>query len=574
MTAPGPTIKSFHKRLYAVLPRGVAVPRVRSNSAGASPRALHSYSPSLPYFDPSTPSPSSRPGNPHLLSTTRLPIEARTEPEAPNSGHSQHAHSGPAPPSSLAITPPHSSNPSSSSLNGVPLSILHPPLFLYQPFTPPASPPSAVIDPCSHPSNNPPSKHRFHFDVGAYGIPKRHQSLVDSGRDSAGDAELFSHRLKLTDGLELAVQVGEDAYFVRDNAMGVADGVGGWSRTHTPKGAPSPSALFARRLMHFCSAEVTAQAPSPIVYFRDSPSSPMTPIFPYPPSSLPAQSAAPQDANYDAVDDLADGLDVLLILERAYERALKAHVLAPSSAQASTPSLPASSKPEPLLTGSSTALLAVLDSAGTHVPTPEVSVVADSLAHDAVIRIAHLGDCMGMLVRGDEIVWRSEEMWWGFNTPLQLGPASSTQPSAAHVITLPVLADDIFVLASDGLSDNLWDEEMLDEVVRFRRTFLASPEKSGSQLPRRTLAGMLSEALCSRARKVSQRSKMTATTEIKSTAPEADDEIPFARRAREEGRAFSGGKQDGESVEAEAARHRSDGTTRRYFGLSRGDFPC
>src|SRR5712675_1702599 len=59
-----------------------------------------------------------------------------------------------------------------------------------------------------------------------------------------------------------------------------------------------------------------------------------------------------------------------------------------------------------------------------------------------------------------------------FNTPLQLGPASSTLPSAAQVITLPVHADDILVLASDGLSDNLWDEEVLDEVVRFRRTFL------------------------------------------------------------------------------------------------------
>ena len=29
-----------------------------------------------------------------------------------------------------------------------------------------------------------------------------------------------------------AVLVGEDAYFVRDNAMGVADGVGGWSRVN------------------------------------------------------------------------------------------------------------------------------------------------------------------------------------------------------------------------------------------------------------------------------------------------------------------------------------------------------
>lgn len=115
--------------------------------------------------------------------------------------------------------------------------------------------------------------------------------------------------------------------------------------------------------------------------------------------------------NDDAMEDLVDGLDVLLILERAYERALKAHVVAPCPL-ASTPSLPAPSEPEPLLTGSSTALLAVLDSAGSHVPTPEVSVVSEARAHDAVIRIAHLGDCVGMLVRGDGIVWRNEEMWW------------------------------------------------------------------------------------------------------------------------------------------------------------------
>ena len=226
-------------------------------------------------------------------------------------------------------------------------------------------------------------------------------------------------------GSILAVQVGEDAYFVRDNAMGVADGVGGWCRTRTsglnfshfglfmpilysdsPKGAPSPSALFARRLMHFCSTEVVAQASPPTASFHDLPSSSKEPLFPHSPLSTP------QDVSGDTVEDLADGLDVLLILERAYERALKSHVITPS-AQASTPSLPAPSKPEPLLIGSSTALLAVLDSAGSHVPTPEVSVVADVQAHDAVIRIAHLGDCMEHAGSGS---WRLfgavREMWW------------------------------------------------------------------------------------------------------------------------------------------------------------------
>ncbi|KAI9435873.1 phosphatase 2C-like domain-containing protein [Russula earlei] len=545
MTAPCPTITSFHKRLYTVLPRGIGASRVRSNSVGTTSRTLHSYSPSLlPYFDPSTPPPSYRPSNTQLLSITRLPIEARIELEGSN--HPQHAHNGATPPSSLALTPPHSSK-SPSSFNGIPLSHLHaPPFFLYQPFMPPSCLPSAVLDPCSLPSTVS-SKHRFHFDVGTYGIPKRPSPSVDACRDGAFDAEFWPHRLKLADGLDLAVQVGEDAYFVRDNAMGVADGVGGWSRTHLPKGALSPSALFARRLMHFCSAEVAAQVSSPALPFHNSPPSPKTSLFAYPPSSSP-RAVTPQVAGDDCMEDLVDGLDVLLILDRAYERALKSHVIIPSTS-ATTPFLPASSKLEPLLTGSSTALLAVLDSAGSHVRPPEISVVPDVRAHDAVIRIAHLGDCMGMLVRGDEVIWRSEEMWWAFNTPLQLGPASSTSPSAAQVITLPVLADDILVLASDGLSDNLWDEEVLDEVVRFRRSFLASPVANGSQLPRRTLAGMLSEALCSRARKISQRRfKMTPTEETVPIPSEADDEIPFARRAREEGRLFSGGKPDDISV--------------------------
>ena len=134
-----------------------------------------------------------------------------------------------------------------------------------------------------------------------------------------------------------------------------------------------------------------------------------------------------------------------------------------------------------------------------------------------------------------------------FNTPLQLGPRSSTLPNAAQVFTIPVHADDILILASDGLSDNLWDEDVLDEVVRFRQTFLASPSTTtGSQLPRRTLAGMLSEALCSRARTVSQRrSKAPLADEFTTTPVDPDEEIPFARRAHESGRTFNGGKSDG-----------------------------
>ena len=133
-------------------------------------------------------------------------------------------------------------------------------------------------------------------------------------------------------------------------------------------------------------------------------------------------------------------------------------------------------------------------------------------------------------------------------------------------------ADDILVLASDGLSDNLWDEEVLDEVVRFRHTFLASSLANSSQLPRRTLAGMLSEALCSRARNVSQRRSNMRTSESMPTVLEAAGEIPFARRAREQGRTFIGGKPDGKLFSRLDTIFFS--FPPRYLRFSCGDLPC
>jgi hypothetical protein len=273
-----------------------------------------------------------------------------------------------------------------------------------------------------------------------------------------------------------------------------------------------------------------------------------------------------QEDLQDSLDELEEGLDVLMILEKAYEKTLKAHVRPPTPVDAHLPSAISSSfssssspKPSPsgsvpLLAGSSTALFAILDHAPADAPTTPESLDGPSPAtYDAVIKIAHIGDCMGMLLRGEEIVWRSEEMWWGFNTPVQLGPTSAAQPQDARVFTLPVQADDILILASDGLSDNLWDEDVLDEVIRFRRSFFgckpgedgcAAKNASERLLRRRTLAGMLSEALCSRARRVSERARRPVGAQVE----DIEDEVPFARRAREQGRSFRGGKNDDISV--------------------------
>ncbi|KAH6915168.1 hypothetical protein BKA70DRAFT_1383297 [Coprinopsis sp. MPI-PUGE-AT-0042] len=605
-------MKSIHPSLY----------RVRSNSLTAvSRQALHTTSViPLAIFD--SPPPPLRPGV--LTSPARLPAD---HPGSNSSTqHSSHHHGGHPPlPLALGTTPSNSSHLQSQ----------------YALFTYPSSPPNAHAHPQpphgSHEVHSRASKRqrlKYQLDVGAYGIPKK----TRNGETPRGIHTRPIPSTSATEELELAVQVGEDAYFVRDNAMGVADGVGGWKKAkhHDPL-QPTASAMFARRLMHYCSAELESSSAPPTPrptasrpQFSFSPHmKPQTALHPAPLFSnsksifeeLEAQRIRQQELEedlLDSLDELSEGIDVLQILERAYDQTIKTHIASPSpssplntSLSKQNPSLPSqrpsqSSDPIPLMSGSSTALLAILD----HAPQPPtnsdssmttLSLVSSSACPplsssapatsspisnyaagtlhpsifldndqtpscDAVIRIAHIGDCMGMLVRDEEIVWRSEEMWWDFNMPLQLGPATHpivTPSTTAHHFTLPVKADDILILASDGLSDNLWDEEVLDEVIKFRRNFLGNdaPAASSSSsdsaaistdadrlLRRKTLAGMLSEALCSRARKVSERRSPRSSGASTPGGIFDDDEVPFARRAREAGRYFRGGKHDDISV--------------------------
>ena len=572
-----------------------AFPRVRSNSVSSS--RLYSSS-SLSLFDSSAPPPS-RP----LLSSNRLYIESKPT-EVEGSQNSQN-HSYPQPPFSLALAQPHSSS-GQSLANSNPQGQYA--LFPYSSLTYPAYGQQHTQQTIQDTDARPRPKRqrlKYQLDVGAYGIPKRCRAAPSSRRHHSPAADV-----------RLSVQVGEDAYFVRDNAMGVADGVGGWSKSHLTQASSTPSALFARRLMHYCSAEVESCSthseksaaaesyasaalqqgsgsphpptrpqfsfthqlrprPSPATpVWKSSLSSPLPTsftihsVFNHAVSSPPSQNNrnnyftstySPPSKEYpvaeredgcfgteqdleDSLEELSEGIDVLQILERAYNKTLKAHVVsgcepfnsrAPSApllradAIISAASLSESSRTSEsqgsreqkfLLEGSSTALLAVLDhpprakhvvsvttpapisASSSVIPTnsssstpsqinksssypfsaPAVSATAinntintlpsslqetrtaqtplkastataplesrsasiESFAsssgvgaaasessapgiecevveepnkqgdYDAVMKIAHVGDCMGMLVRGEEIVWRSEEMWW------------------------------------------------------------------------------------------------------------------------------------------------------------------
>ncbi|KAJ2884982.1 hypothetical protein H4R27_001709 [Coemansia aciculifera] len=185
---------------------------------------------------------------------------------------------------------------------------------------------------------------------------------------------------------EMATSAGEDAFFHRTDALGIADGVGGWAGVKDA----DPS-LFARRLMHHVSLEIQR--------YEDIDDEMFSHYY----------DAAPVD-----------------ILRRAYEFTLgEMEALA--------------------MRGSSTACVVVLR--------------GDEL------RVANLGDCGLTVVRQGDMVYRTEEQQHSFNYPYQLGTeAHSDRPSDAQVFRLKIQKGDVIIVGSDGVFDNLFDEDILEEV--------------------------------------------------------------------------------------------------------------
>ncbi|KAJ2598300.1 hypothetical protein GGF39_002710 [Coemansia sp. RSA 1721] len=231
----------------------------------------------------------------------------------------------------------------------------------------------------------------YMFAHAATGIPKFEnrvplpkKTVPSMASASSGGNRSFDQDGSTED--EMATSAGEDAFFHRSDALGIADGVGGWSGVKDA----DPS-LFARRLMHHVCLEVQR--------YEDIDDEMFSHYY----------EAAPVD-----------------ILRRAYDITLD--------------------EMEAMATrGSSTACVVVLR--------------GDEL------RVANLGDCGLTVVRQGDMVYRTEEQQHSFNFPYQLGTeAHSDLPSDAQVFRLKIQKGDVIIVGSDGVFDNLFDEDILEEV--------------------------------------------------------------------------------------------------------------
>jgi protein phosphatase PTC7 len=182
---------------------------------------------------------------------------------------------------------------------------------------------------------------------------------------------------------------GEDAYLATARTIGVADGVGSWSRHHVDAG------LYSRSVMKAMSAAV------------------------------------------DAADEASRwGDDDHIPTLRA--------MLAQATAECSG------------ITGSSTFTFGAL--------------------HGADLEVLQIGDCGCIVLRPDaaglKVLLQTTPQQYGFNHPLQLGTGSSLTAEDATSTIVPVQAGDLVLLGSDGIFDNIFEDELLRIINRHRASDL------------------------------------------------------------------------------------------------------
>lgn len=110
------------------------------------------------------------------------------------------------------------------------------------------------------------------------------------------------------------------------------------------------------------------------------------------------------------------------------------------------------------------------------------------------------------MIRDGNFIFRTTEQQHWYDCPYQLGTNSVDTPlqdATSHIIKLH--ASDTILLATDGLSDNLWDEEIRAEVSGTTPVATKKPSSSSSpEAPVKPGIQQVADSLCQRARAVGE----------------------------------------------------------------------
>ncbi|KAL8992363.1 MAG: hypothetical protein Q9169_007158 [Polycauliona sp. 2 TL-2023] len=178
----------------------------------------------------------------------------------------------------------------------------------------------------------------------------------------------------------------------------------------------------------------------------------------------------------------------------------------------------------------------------------------DAASLEPLLYVTNLGDSQVMVVRPEtqEIVYKTTEQWHWFDCPRQLGTNSPDTPQANAVMDkIKIREGDVVLAMSDGVVDNLWEHEVVQNVHESMQRLGHHKQHEGGGDAQEADGDMLEVAkeLVKAARKI---------------AEDPYAESPFMERAVEEGLAMEGGKLDDISV---APHHVTAATSNSVKGV-------
>mmetsp|Transcript_3286 Transcript_3286/g.5274 ORF Transcript_3286/g.5274 Transcript_3286/m.5274 type:complete len:370 (-) Transcript_3286:51-1160(-) len=88
--------------------------------------------------------------------------------------------------------------------------------------------------------------------------------------------------------------------------------------------------------------------------------------------------------------------------------------------------------------------------------------------YDGKFHSANIGDSGYMIFRNNELLYRSKEQQHDFNFPYQLGEGSGDTPAHAQLKKHEAKENDLLIVGSDGLFDNVFDET-IEDMVKIHR---------------------------------------------------------------------------------------------------------
>ncbi|KAK6958365.1 hypothetical protein Daesc_001164 [Daldinia eschscholtzii] len=217
---------------------------------------------------------------------------------------------------------------------------------------------------------------------------------------------------------------GDDAVYASDHFICANDGVGAWSAR--PRGH---AGLWSRLILHFWVA------------------------------------AMEEDISKPRASDQSYRPDPMHYLQQAYERTIEA-----------------TSGPNDCLGTTTAAGAQLFYKADSSNSTSSVS---------PLLYVANLGDSQVMVVRpkSREMVYKSTEQWHWFDCPRQLGTNSPDTPAKNAVVDIiDVSEGDVVLAMTDGVIDNLWPHEIVENVSQSIKRWEAG-EGGQSSGPRKNGAG-------------------------------------------------------------------------------------